>query len=251
MRKIVWGWVFLVCGCTGTKLDLGMHDAGMGKPGPTSESCENGPQLPIVGSWTGYVENQKWASGSDVIHMTITNANDTLACGSISLGDKPSPPPATDPTMSYPPGEFDPTRTPEAWDISTFIDYTEGFVMPSTQGKVSGTRLQFQVNWASTWDAWCGLQTPVADFTGRFSCLDSGSIDDAGCHSSTGELVDCGRFMLCAGGAFCDCTAQWCQAWHQNCDTLDFDMQIAADAATGSVALGCAGVHNVHFAKDH
>jgi len=142
-------------------------------------------------------------------------------------------------------------RTPEAWDISTFIDYTEGFVMPSTQGKVSGTRLQFQVNWASTWDAWCGLQTPVADFTGRFSCLDSGSIDDAGCHSSTGELVDCGRFMLCAGGAFCDCTAQGCQAWHQNCDTLDFDMQIAADAATGSVALGCAGVHNVHFAKDH
>ena len=251
MRKTIWAWGLLVCGCMGSKLDLGAHDAGMGNPGPTSASCENGPQLPIVGSWTGYVENQKWASGSDVIHMVIANANDALACGSISLGDKPPPPPATDPTTSYPLGEFDPTHLPMYWDPSTFIDYTEGFVMPMAQGKVTATRLQFQANWASTWDAWCALQTPIAVGTGDFSCLGSASIDDAGCHSSTGELVDCGRFMLCAQGGFCVCTAQGCQAQQPDCDTLDFDMQIAADAATGSVALGCDGVHNVHFSKDH
>jgi hypothetical protein len=248
MKKTIWGWVFLVCGCMGSKLDLGAHDAGMGKAGPTSESCENGPQLAIVGSWTGYVENQKWASGSDVIHMVISNANDTLACGTVSLGDKPPPPPATDPTTGYPPGEFDPTHTPMSWDASTFINYAEGFVMPMADGKATGTRLQFQTNWAASWDSWCALHRPMADVTGRFSCLASGVIDDAGCHSSTGELVDCGLFMLC--GSFCDCTAQACQAWHENCDTLDFDMQIAAGVGSGSVALGCAGVHNVHFSKD-
>jgi hypothetical protein len=36
-----------------------------------------------------------------------------------------------------------------------------------------------------------------------------------------------------------------------NCDdTLSFDMQIGAGVATGSVALGCGEVHNVHLSQD-
>jgi hypothetical protein len=255
MRKAIWSWGLLFCGCMGSKLDLGAHDAGMGKPGPTSESCENGQQLPIVGSWTGYVENQKWASGSDVVHVVITNANDTLVCGSISLGDAPPPPPATDPSVAYPPGAFDPTHTPATgWSDTTFLNYAEGFVMPMAQGTVTGSRLQFQTNWASNWDGWCGLQTPLSmtglDGTGlQYSCLLAGGIDSAGCHSSDGSLVDCGKFMLCE--SFCECTAQGCHAWHENCDTLNFDMQVASDTATGSVDLGCQDVHNLHLSKDH
>jgi hypothetical protein len=256
MRRHIWVWGLLFCGCASNTLDVGSHDGGvMGKPGPTSESCENGTQLPIVGAWTGYIENQKWASGSDVIHMVITNANDTLACGSISLGTAPPPAPATDPNVGYPPGEFDPMHTPAGWDISTFIDYAEGFVMPIAQSSVMGTRLQFQANWTSTWDTWCAIQTPIPSSPPLpggpqgFSCVDPVGTDDTGCHSSSGGVfVDCGKFMLCEAG-LCACTAQGCQLGQVNCDTLNFDMQVAADVGTGSVALGCAGVHNVHFSR--
>ncbi len=54
--------------------------------------------------------------------------------------------------------------------------------------------------------------------------------------------------MLC--GSMCICSAPGCHAWHLNCDTLDFDIQIASDTATGSVALGCLDVHNIHLSKD-
>lgn len=260
MKTIALGLGLLVCGCVSNDIDAGGHDAGaMGKPGPTDESCENGPQSPMVGSWTGYVENQKWASGSDVIHIVIANANDSLACGTVSLGDAPPPPPATDPNVGYPPGAFDPVRYSGSSSGGTFIENTEGFVWPMAQPKVTGSRLQFQVRWTATWDAWCALQTPVVswsslrDINGNvipsYTCLDEGVTDDTGCHAHDGSLVDCGRYTLCSG-TMCTCTADGCQPWNANCDTLDFDMQVAADVATGSVALGCLGVHNVHFSKD-
>src|SRR5688572_9769558 len=134
MKRYVGCLVVLLGGCGNPPLDLGSQDGGQpvaGKPGPTSESCENGPQLPIVGTWEGYIENYSFISGSDAIRVTVTNANDTLICGTVVLGNPTTPPPVTDGNTAYPPGRFDPPNLLTGWDgTGLLLVYAEGFILP-------------------------------------------------------------------------------------------------------------------------
>src|SRR4051812_28642399 len=36
---------------------------------PTDDTCLTGQQLPVVGTWDGYVESFQFPSGSDAIHL--------------------------------------------------------------------------------------------------------------------------------------------------------------------------------------
>jgi hypothetical protein len=257
MKPGLWTLAVLAAGgCLGRNVDVGSQDAGpteMGNPETTNEPCANGPQAPILGAWTGYVENQKWASGSDEIRMVITGANATQICGTVSLGSAPAPAPPSDPTVAYPPGEFDPTGTPGSWDNQgSLIKYAEGFVMPIAGAKIAGKRLTFQANWALPWKPWCALQTPVdvsvAGNGPTFACVGNVGTDDTGCHLvPSGTLIDCGTLLI--AGSICTYTPQGCTAGDQACDSLSFDMQVSGDSTSGSVALGCTGVHNIHLSR--
>jgi hypothetical protein len=251
------GWFAVLLGaCTNKHLDMGSQQDGghglSGKPGPTSESCENGPQLPILGVWEGYVENYSFLSGSDAVRLHITNANDTLVCGTVVLGDPTTPPPLTDPHTAYPPGRFDPPHLIDAWDSTgLLLVYAEGFVLPIANSKVTGSRVQFGANWLQPWEPWCAQQTPVAQPAPpgvpptEYTC--NGAGDPACSHKG----AHCGTNMLCSG--ICSCTAQQCTAsglsHRPECKWLNFDLQVRGSDVSGSVKRACAGVNNVHFAR--
>lgn len=55
----------------------------------------------LVGTWSGYVENYKFADQTDAITLTITNAQ---GAGQLAVGTAAPPPPPTDPSVGYPPG---------------------------------------------------------------------------------------------------------------------------------------------------
>jgi hypothetical protein len=261
MRRMLGLFVGVVLGgCGSEKLDVGSQgvqqadgglDAGqvvMGKPGPTNESCENGPQLPILGKWDGYIENQTWVSGSDAVHVTITNANDTLVCGTVVLGDGPPPAPIVDRHPAYPDdGRFAPSNLPTRWDDQgTLVPFAEDFVLTLANSKVAPPRIQFGANWVLPWKDWCELQPPVPSIPYQYQC---DIRDDAPCTDpATG--MRCGRELLCT--EVCVCTADKCSAGERRDDTLpcnwlDFDLRFEGSAANGSMKLGCTSVNNVHL----
>jgi len=246
------GWLAVLLGaCTNQHLDVGSQDGGtglVGKPGPTSESCENGPQLPIVGMWEGYVENYSFISGSDAVRINITNANDTLVCGTVVLGDPTTPPPVTDPHTAYPPGRFDPPHLVDSWDNSgLLLVYAEGFALPIANSKVTGSRVQFGANWLQPWEPWCAQQPPVPGGPQGYQCS---TADDPACPAK-GTPGHCGKTLLCSG--ICTCTDQQCTAGgnidRPDCSWVKFDLQVRGSDVSGSVKRSCAGVNNVHFAR--
>jgi hypothetical protein len=272
--------VALVAGCTGKKLDVGGNAGGAGpattgggpvstgggspgtggstsggQPGrgwPSEDECAGGAQLPIVGTWQGYVENFEFFSGSDAVDLVISHANASNVCGKLTFGMGTPPPPPTDPDVGYPPGEFDGGAPfPPSREVRGF----EGVPMTLLEGHVSDPRLQFKTTTSELWRAWCELQTPYrqeAPGEESYMCVpfahqyryspDTGCIIDS---PSGGVPVDCGKLVLCSHG-ICFCTASGCTA--DPTGEITFDLRVSGNQMTGSVSLSGAP-HNLYLTR--
>ena len=208
-----------------------------------------------VQSWTGYVENFQFPSGSDAIKVSFAYDPSGQVVGQVILGSGTPPPPATDPNVGYPTGYI-------GYNV-LFAD-TEGFPFSIVGGSFASHRLRFATEGTEFWSSWCALQTPPAD--GSDGCLPnfvSATFGADSCSITTANgamsAVDCTKWYLCEGmvgfssASVCLCTPTGCIP-RPGRSTLSFDMFLADDTASGSVSgyLGTAtdDTHNVHFTKD-
>ena len=218
-------------GQTPPPIDAGTDAREVGMLGPSS-------------SWTGYIENQRFQSGSDVIKITFASDAAGLVVGKVTLGSGTPPPPATDAEATYPPG-FDPQGA------RTYL--AEGFPFSMNGGTLVGRRLRFTLAASELWSGWCALQTPVDSSGG---CLPNwGGMVSAGMCAQTNPQthqvvpVSCAKFFMCTPiRGVCACAAGACTA-DMSWEDVSFDMAIAGNEADGSV-VGRLGDRNVHFTKD-
>jgi len=163
---------------------LPVHDAGPAATGPLSQ----GPT-----SWTGYIENYQFPSGSDVIRFTSTVDSSGQVMVTVFLGNGTPPPPATDPNVGYPPG-----LATEGMMLDSASNYwSEGFAYSMTSGTFQPQRLRFTINNYQLWSGWCALQKPIDD---SGMCLPawgggSGTSDGTNC-SATCRIPPMGTQLL-------------------------------------------------------
>lgn len=224
-------------------------DAGPDMQGP--DRPDAGPSGPIT-SWTGYIENYKFPSGSDAVRIAYTTDATGNIVGTVTLGNGTPPPPATDQNVGYPPGlsDFDSTAIPRSY-------VAEGYAYTMRDVDFNGRRMKFSVGIWELWQGWCVLQTP---FPSADSCLPNAgasiSADHMHCallNPATGQYdypVDCGKLSLCQFGMTCTCDATGCTVRDQG-RQLTFDLSVTADGAfaDGSVSVENSN-RNIHFTKD-
>jgi hypothetical protein len=225
-----------------------------------TDAGPSGPDVGVLGanqSWTGYVENYQFPSGSDLI--TITFASDAAGnmVGTVTMGSGTPPPPATDPNVAYPP--IVTTLSQNALAYFAAAQYVaEGFGYPMDDGILLAARMRFDVNLYDLWQSWCAIETPAMDGSG--SCVpDWNGIDS---QSTSGQpicslvnpadnqqvQIDCGKELLCQE-AVCACSTNSCTARQgSNSAKLSFDLSITDERADGSV-IGELGTHNVHLTQ--
>ena len=214
---------------------LPVHDAGPAATGPLSQ----GPT-----SWTGYIENYQFPSGSDVIRFTSTVAAAGQVMVTVFLGDSPPPPPATDPNVGY---LVDQAMGPNYW--------AEGVAYTMTSGTFQPQRLRFTISSYQLWSGWCALQTPI---NGSDACVPNfggASCFQDQCYEqdpATGQVtwIDAGKFNLCFMCHVCACSTTACVSDPTGGQRASFDVALVGPAADGSV-IGLIGERaNVHFTLD-
>jgi hypothetical protein len=212
----------------------------------------------LLGTWVGYVENHKFSSGSDVLHLTVRGADATTLCGTLTFGDT-TPLPAPNPDIGYPPGQ----------DLSQWMPVVlpiERFAHTLNNAQVSGKRVRFQALGLEPWRAWCGLQKsyPQNWNPGYYTCLEPNNGWGSDWNADGGptncwiydpntnqqRFMDCGKIYDCDNWQVCVCNQSGCGA-----DTvypLDFDAQFEAGEARGSILLYTSAgtqVFNVYLTK--
>jgi hypothetical protein len=209
-----------------------------------------GPITQAQTSWTGYIENFQFPSGSDVVKVTFASDSAGQVVGGVVLGNGTPPAPATDPNVGYP-ADF-----PTMFFGPALTSYwAEGFSYSMVTGISSSQRLRFSVNNFELWSGWCALQTPV---DGSGTCVptnEESTMSTSQCSQQnpvTGQttIVDCGKLYLCLFA--CRCSTTSCTA-ADSAPALSFDIAITNNDASGSVNgnLGDNLVdHNVHFTQD-
>jgi hypothetical protein len=225
-------------------------------PSPGTAGAKADPTtLGPAQSWTGYVENHTFPSGSDALALEFAVDANGVAAGTIVFGKGTPPPPATDPNVGYPPDLFafgGLTLGPSARTLYV----AEGYRYAFDRGSFDGHRLRFGVDMWQLWAGWCALQTPASDGSG--GCLPnwSSTFDSAAnkCSQTNPQTkkevpVDCGKLSLCGiGPGVCSCTSAGCgPSTPSNVST--FDVFVTSDTASGSVQGSPLGAGNVHFLK--
>jgi hypothetical protein len=248
----------------GTQIDAPAPDAPVAQatdapaPTPTDAQITNGGPTQ---SWTGYVENYHFASGSDRIKLVFTTDASGKVTGTVTFGNVPAPPPATDPNVGYPLG------------ASSYDDkILEGPAFTIRNGSLQSYRLRFAVDTSELWAGWCALQTPPSD--GSDTCIPnwSGRNDgqgqcvlfpptssfyggDAGPDAwpAGTQFVDCAKMQLCQD-RICKCSPSGCTV--SSPDEIfspfrfngSFDVFLANGTGSGSVTGFTE--RNVHLIKD-
>jgi len=226
-------------------VDAGVDVPDTGSPGPTQ-------------SWTGYIENYHFASGSDAIRISFAPDSSGNVVGTVTLGTGTPPPPATDPNVGYP---ADLLKASPDITIASRSYIAEGFGYSMRAGTLTAGRLRFGVDTSELWNGWCALQTPVppqgmcdepvckslcmpnwASMTGPNGC---GLLNPA---TDLYEPVDCGKLALCGAWGVCICEASGCYVQDGGIKFM-FDFALPSDLGSGSV-VGQFGDHNVHLTKD-
>lgn len=252
-----------ISGCsTPTPIDVGSNfsdggrsDTGAPNVDPSIDYlCRSDGQLPIVGTWEGYIENFKFESGSDAIRVTIVAATAAKVCGRVTLGEGEPPAPPTNSELGYPPG-YEAVPPPFLSGFLT-VQRAEGAPLSFVGGKMTGERFTFGADWRELWKPWCALQPPVSLGDGLgYGCLDvigSTMNVDGGCtyqdRSRQTFPVDCGKLELCTK-RICSCTASACDLEPQA--AWNFDLRITDDRATGSVKRDGldSALHNVYLTR--
>jgi hypothetical protein len=174
--------------------------------GGTDTSIEGGPFGPSE-SWTGYIEQYSFSSGSDALKLTFSTDDHGVAVGAVVFGQGTPPAPATNPDVGYPPDFLQAARDHRI----DAIYLAEGYSYAFDAGKLDGQRLQFSANLAQLWSGWCALQTSPAPGYGPCFLILSGqgggfqSADLSMCtvnnFGGTGQelQVDCGK--ICSAEA--------------------------------------------------
>jgi hypothetical protein len=232
-------------------------DSGLPPGGDASVDVPEAGGLGPIQSWTGYIENYHFASGSDAVRFSFVSDSAGKIVGTVKLGDGTPPPPATDPNVGYPSdvGSLDSLSVP-----TTYV--SEGYAYTMRDVTLSARRMQFSVAYWELWQGWCALQTPVPPVgvcdepVCAGSCLpNTGSMisgDHMHCalwNSSTDQYdqpVDCGKLVLCQLSMACTCGLTTCSVREQGIQ-LSFDLAVTSDGAS---ADGSVAGHNVHFTKD-
>ena len=199
---------------------------------PSSSACVGSNDLPLVGSWHGYIENQP-APWDDLL-LKIEGANSDGLCGTLKVGNVEPPPPASDPNLDYPPG------VSHADALPVLIP---GFTMALRNGTTDGARVRFRVADYEGYRSWCELQSPYgSDGGASCGCLPLGQatrdssnqckVSEHG--GSSWQTVDCGKAVLCGARApgACTCTAAGCTA--SDAYVSQFDLRFTGDTAEGS-----------------
>jgi hypothetical protein len=255
----------LVFGGCNAEHSLGRIDQDSGPDLPTADSvaqastqlapdANGGPDSTPVGSqgsrqsWTGYVENHLFPSGSDAIRLLFATDSIGQIVGAAMLGEGVPPSPSTDPNVGYPPA-FAAAMT------SASGYWVEGYSYSMINGKLSSGRLRFSVRSNELWTGWCELQTPV---NGSNACVPNWPASCSGVEQScvltnpvNGQsiIVDWGKFQLCGMySSVCLCSEAACVADLSGGGAIDFDLTISGGQATGSAAGVLSG--NVHFTRE-
>ena len=205
---------------------------------PDPMGCVAGSDLPLVGTWHGYVENgtAPW----DDLTLVINGASVTGGvCGTLTIGTGTPPAPATDP--SNPPGTDRSTgATPGV---------TPGFPLTLLRGTTDGTRVRFSVAQTEPYRSWCGIQSSYLNDAAPNGCSCLPNWAAMGSTSSTPSsgpctlldpthahnlTVGCAQFQLCViGSNTCSCNAAGCDASVTG-SGADFDLRFTANTAEGS-----------------
>ena len=204
-----------------------------------------------VQSWTGYIENYRFASGSDTIRLSFASDTSGTVVGKVIFGSGDPPPPATDPDVGY----LDTAAVAE--EVEGFV---EGFEYTMFNGIYSPTRLRFTYVFNEPWAGWCALQTPPSD--GSSDCVPGGAICSSICtlRISNGTTLSFDRikYSLCSSSSVCFCSASGCRERLRSDPlsgsplnrvlTATFDLTISGSTATGSDSdrLG----NTLHFTQD-
>ena len=134
-------------------------------------------------SWTGYIENYQFPSGSDLLNITFASDAAGNMVGTVTLGTGTPPPPATDPNVGYPASVEAMLVSGGATGIVGYL--AEGFAYPIVNGTLTTNRMRFDVNRNDLWQSWCALETPAVDGSGRctpnWESASSGSPGDSVC----------------------------------------------------------------------
>jgi hypothetical protein len=246
-------------GAAGTGGSMGTPAAGSGGGVVASDAgspLPDAPAEPEVApfgpseSWTGYIENFTFPSGSDAIKLTFaTDANGVIGDGTITFGKGTPPPPATDPSIGYPPSLFPPGSNTVVTSASASMLVFEGYTYALEQASISAHRFKGTFSIHEPWSTWCALQTPPQQAADGM-CLPNYSAGETptGCVINTPgaeTVVDCGRWSLCRFISVCTCSATACST---SDDSGTLDIFLETDTASGSVSL--SGPQNVHFTKD-
>ena len=202
---------------------------------PATSGCTSGANLPLVGTWHGYIESQ----GAPWDDLTLVLNGASVAgglCGTLTVGAGTPPPPATDPSVGYP----DPDATYLQEKPSRILP---GFALTLLNGTTDGARVRFSVGQTEPWKGWCGLQVSYGPSAGsKCNCLPAWSTEGSSDNSCklldpTGTqdiVVNCAKLTLCDNTAgTCQCNDSGCTAALDTAVT-NFDLRFAGDEAEGS-----------------
>jgi hypothetical protein len=250
----------VIAGCSDGKLS-----------NPPRPDAGPSPELAaFAGTWDGYAEATTFApDGSDRVRLTIDVNNG----GTVTIGNAPALPPATDPDVGYPPST-DPADPSGFW---------EGFAYPAHAAAItSSNRIQLGLDPEDILATWCPLQTSYPEYQlyvgdgampTFYGCVKHGlsygfgggnSPDggpDAGpqCVLTDGDggsqPIDCGKLQLCVIGNACACDATGCVARTVPAGTQaagypgELDATVDGTTLTGTLALPNEGRLTIHLTK--
>jgi hypothetical protein len=199
-------------------------------------------------SWTGYIEQAMFPSGSDQVKLTFAQDANGVVAGTVVFGMGTPPPPATDPDVGYPVSSGN-----NGLGGAPGGDLTEGYTYAFDGGTLETHRLRFSVNMAQLWAGWCALQTQASD--GSSGCVPnwSGQTDGHSCwlidpKTNQRTMYDCGKVTLCSPVGVCACSAAGCTFNEMGPYSSSFDLFMSGDTLSGS-AQGPAG-GTFHFVRD-
>jgi hypothetical protein len=187
---------------------------------PDPAECLPAPDSDLVGTWKGHWPFTYEVDGDAVLQIDGLTA-DGAPCGTLTIGEGPALPPATDPDAPYPPS----SGAPNGMDFNPSFGSAKygifaGHSYPLTQVVSSGSRLAFLVPTKDPWRGWCGLQPAIP---GEPTCvrLNQSYSDPSGCYDGAGVPIPCAKYFLCGVNSACSCANGCCDADPSSGDFVD------------------------------
>ena len=219
---------------------------------PDDAGCVASSDLPLVGTWSGYVEQA--GPPFDTLQLTIRGASTSGGlCGTLTIGQGAPPPVASNPNVGYP----NPTDATTNYGDPTLV---QGYAFTLLNGVTDGARVRFSISQAQPLRGWCQLQTSYAGVLGgNCTCVPDwgytgnvpgqrGANADGTCvieppdpitgvasaDSPRNIVANCAQVKICESSrGVCACNSTGCEA-SPTASNIDFDLRFTANAAQGS-----------------